>query len=61
MKRKTLSKLTLPPDKMERLHLFAFIGNMVNSVYSSKMKFYNSNHPTSENKPLTRKCLDKYA
>lgn len=37
MKRKTLSKLTLPPDKMERLHLFAFIGNMVNSVYSSKM------------------------
>lgn len=26
MKRKTLSKLTLPPDKMERSHLFAFIG-----------------------------------
>lgn len=26
MKRKTLSKLTLLPDKMERSHLFAFIG-----------------------------------
>lgn len=60
MKRKILFKLMLFLDKMERLYLFVFIGNMVNLVYFFKMKFYNFNYFMSENKFLIRKCLDKY-